>query len=122
MDTLSYYERGTNFGGGAVSKGNGRVQADSGSPLKGEDAGHTRQNQEGTDPIERPFHYTRGKIEAIDAIESAIIDLDAVEAYHTGQCLKYLFRWKRKVNPIEDLKKARWYLDRLISYAEKDAD
>ncbi|RQW09961.1 DUF3310 domain-containing protein [Paenibacillus rhizophilus] len=67
----------------------------------------------GHDPVNRPKHYTSGKVECIDAIESAIAGLDANEAFLTGQVLKYMWRWKYK-NGAEDLNKANWYLQRLI--------
>lgn len=64
------------------------------------------------DPI-NPNHYTSGKIECIDAIQVATEGLTGFEAYTTGNILKYLWRWKRK-NGVEDLKKAQWYLNKLI--------
>ncbi|MNM68468.1 hypothetical protein D3C81_800290 [compost metagenome] len=70
----------------------------------------------GFNEVTRPKHYTSGKVECIDAIESAIIGLEANEAFLTGQVLKYMWRWKRK-NGAQDLQKARWYLDRLIGEA-----
>jgi DNA repair ATPase RecN len=72
------------------------------------------------DPINHPAHYTAGKVECIDAIESATIGLTGGLAYCTGAAIKYLWRWSRK-NGVEDLHKARWYVDRLIQLAsEKD--
>lgn len=69
------------------------------------------------DPVNRPSHYTSGKVECIDAIEAATTGLTGAEAYHTGAALKYLWRWKHK-NGVEDLRKARWHLDRLIGENE----
>ncbi|MGK9252379.1 DUF3310 domain-containing protein [Paenibacillus humicus] len=66
-----------------------------------------------SDPVNHPDHYTAGKIECIDAIEAATTGLSGPEAYSTGAAIKYLWRWKKK-NGLEDLKKARWYIDRLI--------
>ena len=66
------------------------------------------------DPVDHPPHYCAGSIECIDAIEAATEGLTGIEAVCTGNAIKYLWRWKRK-NGIEDLKKARWYLDRLIT-------
>lgn len=71
------------------------------------------------DNVNHPAHYTAGSIECIDAIEAATTGLSGPEAYGTGQVIKYIWRWKRK-NGVEDLKKARWYLDRLISKLEGD--
>ena len=61
-----------------------------------------------TDNINKPEHYTFGKFECIDVIEEL-----------SKQNNKYLWRYKHK-NGIEDLQKARWYLDRLISNTEND--
>ena len=65
------------------------------------------------DVVNRPQHY-QGKVECIDAIESAIEGLDGMEAMCTGNAIKYLYRWKRK-NGAEDLKKAKWYIERLLN-------
>ena len=65
------------------------------------------------DPVNHPTHYTQGGIECIDAIAAALTGLSGEEAYDTGAAIKYLWRWKHK-NGAEDLKKARWYIDRLI--------
>lgn len=60
-----------------------------------------------------PSHYKQGEIECIDAIKSATIDLKGVEAVCTANAIKYLWRWKQK-NGCDDLRKAEWYLQRLI--------
>lgn len=70
------------------------------------------------DMVEHPSHYTAGAVECIDAIESAVTGLTGAEAVLTAQVIKYIWRFKRK-NGVEDLKKARWYLDRLISKQEE---
>ena len=69
------------------------------------------------DPVNHPDHYTRGGIECIDAIAAAVQDLPGKEAWLAGQIIKYVwcYRWK---NGAEDLKKARFYLDRLIQEAK----
>ena len=69
--------------------------------------------------IDHRDYYNRGKIEAIDAIESACTGLTGYEGFLTGTCLKYLFRWRWKGTAVADLKKARYYLDRLIAEEEK---
>ncbi|MFR9710762.1 DUF3310 domain-containing protein [Paenibacillus sp. MB22_1] len=56
-------------------------------------------------------------IECIEAIEAVTVGLEGAEAYSTGAVIESLWRWKWK-NGIEDLKKARWYLDRLIGERE----
>lgn len=61
------------------------------------------------DDINHPSHYTRGKIEVIDFIE------DQQLPYHLGNVIKYIARAGHKGDKLEDLKKARWYLDRYIN-------
>lgn len=65
------------------------------------------------DMVNHPNHYTTGKIECIDAIESAVCGLKGIEAVCTANAIKYLWRWKQK-NGAEDLKKATWYTERLL--------
>ena len=65
------------------------------------------------DNVNSPDHY-QGKVECIDCIESATAGLSGLEAFCTGNAIKYLYRWKKK-NGIEDLKKAKWYIDKIIS-------
>jgi hypothetical protein len=61
-----------------------------------------------------PSHYKQGGIECIDAIKAATGD--GFIGYVWGNVLKYLWRWPKK-GGVDDLKKARWYLDRLIQEA-----
>ena len=68
------------------------------------------------DPVNHPDHYTRGGIECIDAIQAAVTNLPGKEAWLVGQIIKYVWRYRWK-NGLEDLKKARFYLDRLIQEA-----
>ena len=71
------------------------------------------------DRVNSPSHYTAGKYEAIDIIEDAIKHAPTNEAgFLQGQVLKYLLRLWLKDNPIEDARKARWYLDRLIDQSD----
>ena len=69
--------------------------------------------------IEKRNYYNRGRIEAIDAIESACTGLSGLEGFLVGTCLKYLFRWRWKGTSLADLKKADYYLTRLIREEEK---
>ena len=69
----------------------------------------------GDDRVNSPSHYTAGKVEAIEIIEDAIANapnpgLGMLQA----QVLKYLLRMWLKDNPLEDAKKAQWYLNRLV--------
>lgn len=72
------------------------------------------------DPVNHPPHYTAGRYEAIDVIEDAISKAHSPQrAYLHGQSLKYLLRLWEKGSWLEDAKKARWYLDRLIKAMEE---
>ena len=62
--------------------------------------------------IDKPPHYTKGNIEVIDFIE------DQKFGYLAGNVIKYVSRYRYKGKPLEDLKKAAWYLDRLIQEVE----
>ena len=68
------------------------------------------------DLVNHPPHYTQGKVETIDAIESAV-GPEGFEGYLVGNVLKYLSRYKHK-NGLEDLRKAEWYLCKLIKTKE----
>lgn len=59
------------------------------------------------DPVEKPAHYNQGKIEVCDFI------LDQKMDYLEGNIVKYVSRYKFK-NGLQDLQKAKWYLERLI--------
>jgi len=65
------------------------------------------------DPVNHPEHYTSGNIECLDAIKSALGD--NYKYYVQGNVLKYIWRFNHK-NGLEDLKKARFYLDDLIKH------
>ena len=69
------------------------------------------------DMVNHPSHYTQGGIECIDCIKSATVGKVGIEAFCVGNAIKYLFRYEEK-NGIEDVKKARWYIDRLIKELE----
>lgn len=64
------------------------------------------------DPVERPQHYGQGEIECIDYIQD-FLSYNEYVGYLRGNMAKYLHRWRYK-NGLEDLNKARWYMDRLI--------
>lgn len=79
----------------------------------------------GDTAVVHPLHYTSGGIECIDAMkamlagyEQAMIVTKFYWHFLSGQVLKYLWRWPLKERPLQDLKKARWYLDRLIADVE----
>ena len=66
------------------------------------------------DPVNHPSHYTRGGIEVIDALEAWGMNL------HLGSAIQYIVRSPYKNNPIQDLKKAIWYLERQIKVMESE--
>ena len=69
------------------------------------------------DMVNHPVHYTQGGIECIDALKAATVSKTGIEAVCTANAIKYLWRYEEK-NGIEDVKKARWYIDRLIKELE----
>jgi len=66
-----------------------------------------------------PQHYRQGKIEAIDAIESATMNKKGLDAVATANVIKYLWRCEDK-GGLEDMKKAKWYLERMIAANERE--
>lgn len=73
------------------------------------------------DVVNKPPHYNASSIECIDAMKSmadGVLNVSAHEAYCWQNSFKYLWRWPYK-NGVEDLKKCRWYLDRLIEELEE---
>ena len=72
------------------------------------------------DNVNSPMHYQSANgIECIDAVEAATEKLVGGEAVATGNAIKYLWRWKDK-GGVEDLKKSRWYINRLIDALDED--
>lgn len=66
--------------------------------------------------VNHPAHYNEGEIECIDAIESQLT-AEEFEGYLRGNCVKYMWRWRGK-GGFQDLKKAKWHLDRLMIFHE----
>lgn len=74
------------------------------------------------DVVNHPPHYkTENGLETIDVIEAFTADLKGIEATDTGNIIKYICRWKKK-NGLQDLKKAQWYLNHLITHVEKESN
>lgn len=69
------------------------------------------------DEVNHPDHYTQGGIECIDCIRASM-SKEGFEDYCKGNVIKYLHRWRFK-GGVQDLKKAKVYLDWLIESAEK---
>ena len=77
-------------------------------------------NETNDQMVTHPPHYqTKNGLEAIDVIDAFTADLKGYEATHTANILRYVLRWKNK-NGLQDLKKAKWYLTRLINKLEKE--
>lgn len=70
--------------------------------------------------INHPDHYQLPNgMEAIDIIEAVTANLTGIEAFDMGNALKYQMRFKNK-NGIQDLRKADWYIQHLISVEERE--
>ena len=65
------------------------------------------------DPVTRPDHYNKGAVEAIEAIKASMPEHE-FRGYLKGNALKYLWRYDYKGKPIEDLRKCKWYIERLL--------
>lgn len=77
---------------------------------------------ETNDLVSHPAHYqTKSGLETIDVIKAFTENLEGIEAVDTGNVIKYICRWKKK-NGLQDLKKAEWYLQHLISHVEKEEE
>lgn len=66
------------------------------------------------DSVNNPRHYNRGKIEVIDFIE------DQQMNFNLGNVIKYVSRAGLKDDVVQDLSKAKWYLEREIARLTKD--
>ena len=74
-----------------------------------------KQNWEDAKDSINPNHYKQGDVECIDALEAATVNLKGIEAVCTANAIKYLWRWKEK-NGAEDLRKAQWYITKLLTH------
>lgn len=72
-----------------------------------------------SDMVQHPQHYNQGGIECIDVIKAATVGKTGIQAFCVGNAIKYLFRYENK-NGLEDVKKAQWYINRLIQELEKN--
>ena len=75
--------------------------------------------KKGSSNVDSPAHYAAGKIECIEALEVALDGLSGIEAFCTGNAIKYLWRHKKKNDSREDLKKARWYINYMLGETSK---
>lgn len=71
------------------------------------------------DMVNHPPHYqSKTGLEVIDVIKAFTDGLNGIEATDTGNVIKYICRWKGK-NGLQDLNKAKWYLEHLIKHIEE---
>jgi len=86
------------------------------------DHGHdmSYENEVKYDNVNAPSHYLHGKKETIDVINDCMTS-DEFHGYLKGNILKYVSRYKFKGEPIEDLHKAQWYLNRLVKEVNNGA-
>ena len=70
------------------------------------------------DMVSHPKHYTQGDIECIDALKAATVGKRGIEAVCVANVIKYLWRYEEK-NGIEDVRKAKWYIERLLKELEE---
>ena len=75
------------------------------------------QDEVQPDVVNQPPHYGNGKIECIDYMKDNMDHMMFME-YLEGNCKKYLHRYRYKQKPLEELRKARWYLDKLVKEME----
>ena len=74
------------------------------------------------DTVNSPPHYTTGRIECIDAMEAMMEGsvVAPIVGNWWGNVFKYVWRWDKKGIPLEQLYKARFYLDKMIQWLEKE--
>ena len=70
------------------------------------------------DMVNHPQHYTQGGIECIDALKAATVGKRGIEAVCVANVIKYLWRYEEK-NGIEDIRKAKFYIERLLKELEE---
>lgn len=71
--------------------------------------------------VNHPSHYNQGGMEVWDVIKAFTSDLTGVKAFYAGNVIKYVLRWNHK-NGIEDLEKAKVYIDKLIESRKDDSE
>ena len=80
---------------------------------------HEEYMKQQADMVNSPAHYADSIIETIDYIVDVLGEFEAISYCH-GNIIKYTgSRLWKKGNPIEDAKKARWYMDKMIELMEK---
>ena len=79
---------------------------------------YKNMNENVPDMVNHPQHYTQGGIECIDALKAATVGKRGIEAVCVANVIKYLWRYEEK-NGIEDVRKAKWYIERLLRELEE---
>lgn len=87
-------------------------------PLPKEDRAIKMPESSKHDNVNQPSHYLKGGMECIDVIKAVTSDLSGADAYYVGNIIKYVWRYNNK-NGIEDLRKAKHYLEWLIESLEE---
>ena len=87
------------------------------------DGGHlkdaeVKMDENVPDMVNHPQHYTQGGIECIDALKAATVGKRGIEAVCVANIIKYCWRYEEK-NGIEDVRKAKWYVERLLKELEE---
>lgn len=72
------------------------------------------------DNVNHPSHYKTGEFECFDVMKEALGD-DSVKDFCIVNAFKYIYRHKRK-NGVEDIKKAKWYIDKYLELEENNND
>ena len=85
---------------------------------KNNDAELNIEPENNPDMVSHPKHYTQGDIECIDALKAATVGKRGIEAVCVANVIKYLWRYEEK-NGIEDVHKAKWYIERLLKELEE---
>lgn len=74
-----------------------------------------------SDSVNHPSHYNQNGMEVWDVIKAFTSDLNGAEAFYAGNIIKYVLRWNKK-NGIEDLEKAKVYIDKIIEEEKKNKE
>ena len=74
-----------------------------------------------SDMVNHPQHYNQGGIECIDAIKAATVGKTGIQAFCTGNAIKYLWRYEKK-NGLQDVEKAKCYIERLIQELKEPSE
>lgn len=72
-----------------------------------------------TDNVNRPNHYAERSYEVIDVMKDTMT-IERFIGYLEGCVIKYMMRWDKKENAEQDLKKAQWYLNKLVNTIKEE--